>query len=225
MVISYGVRVNHMSLTKWKEREKEQRRNDIIKVSRKLFADKDFDKVSMEDIAKEVGLGKGTLYLYFKNKESLYFAVVLKGIQIWAAIVKEEVKKDYSGLNRLISYGNANRGFSNKYPDYFRLLYSPTSIKKQFDMDKMTSSEEFQEVRELFKEIMSVGIDSIQKGIDEGEIRPDVDPTEAAILLSVIYNGKANMGDWAKELLENKGIDEEKFSKDIGDLFLHMLTK
>ncbi|AUB58728.1 MULTISPECIES: TetR/AcrR family transcriptional regulator [Methanobacterium] len=214
-----------MSLTKWKEREKEQRRNDIIKVSRKLFADKDFDKVSMEDIAKEVGLGKGTLYLYFKNKESLYFAVVLKGIQIWAAIVKEEVKKDYSGLNRLISYGNANRGFSNKYPDYFRLLYSPTSIKKQFDMDKMTSSEEFQEVRELFKEIMSVGIDSIQKGIDEGEIRPDVDPTEAAILLSVIYNGKANMGDWAKELLENRGIDEEKFSKDIGDLFLHMLTK
>jgi hypothetical protein len=92
-------------------------------------------------------------------------------------------------------------------------------------MDKMTSSEEFQEVRELFKEIMSVGIDSIQKGIDEGEIRPDVDPTEAAILLSVIYNGKANMGDWAKELLENRGIDEEKFSKDIGDLFLHMLTK
>lgn len=214
-----------MALTKWKEREKEQRRNDIIKVSRKLFANKDFDKVSMEDIAKEVGLGKGTLYLYFKNKESLYFAVVLKGIRIWAEIVKEEVKEDYSGLNRLISYGNANRRFSNKYPDYFRLLYSPTSIKKQFDMDKMTSSEEFQEVRELFKEIMSVGIDSIQKGIDEGEIRPDVDPTEAAILLSVIYNGKANMGDWAKELLENRGIDEEKFSKDIGDLFLHMLTK
>ncbi|HII84040.1 MAG TPA: TetR/AcrR family transcriptional regulator [Methanobacterium subterraneum] len=214
-----------MSLTKWKEREKEQRRNDIIKVSRKLFADKDFDKVSMEDIAKEVGLGKGTLYLYFKNKESLYFAVVLKGIRIWAEIVKEEVKEDYSGLNRLISYGNANMMFSNKYPDYFRLLYSPTSIKKQFDMGKMTSSEEFQEVRELFKEIMSIGIDSIQKGIDEGEIRPDVDPTEATILLSVIYNGKANMGDWAKELLENKGIDGEKFSKDVDDLFLHMLKK
>jgi len=214
-----------MSLTEWKEREKEQRRNDIIKVSRKLFADKDFDKVSMEEIAKKVGLGKGTLYLYFKNKESLYFAVVLKGIRIWAEIVKEEVNKENGGLKRLISYGNANRGFSNKYPDYFRLLYSPTSIKKQFDMDKMTSSEEFQEVRELFKEIISVGIDSIQKGIDEGEIRPDVDPTEAAILLSVIYNGKANMGDWAKELLENRGIDEEKFSKDIGVLFLHMLTK
>lgn len=215
----------HMSLTKWKEREKEQRRNDIIKVSRKLFADKDFDKVSMEEIAKEVGLGKGTLYLYFKNKESLYFAVVLKGIGIWADMVKNAVEKGKTGLEKLMLYQKANREFSNEYPDYFRLLYSPTAIKKQFDMDKMTSSEEFQEVRELFKEIMSLGIDSIQKGIDEGKIRSEVDPTEAAILLSVIYNGKANMGNWAKELLENRGIGEEKFSKDIGDLFLHMIKK
>jgi hypothetical protein len=89
----------------------------------------------------------------------------------------------------------------------------------------MNSSEEFKEVRELFKEIMSIGIDSIQNGIDEGQIRPDVDPTGAAILLSVIYNGQVNMGDWAKELLENRGIDEQKFSNDIGDLYLHMLMK
>jgi AcrR family transcriptional regulator len=214
-----------MSLAKWKEREREQRRNDIIDAARKLFADKDFDEVSMNEIAEEVGLGKSTLYLYFKNKESLYFAVVLRGTRIWAEMVKEEVKKGNSGFEKLILYGNANRRFSNEYPDYFRLLYSPTSIKKQFDMDKMTSSGEFQEVRELFKEIMFIGIDSIEKGRDEGEIRLDVDPTEAAILLSVIYNGKVNMGDWAKELLESRGIDEEKFGRDIGDFFLHMLKK
>ena len=213
-----------MSLAKWKEREREQRQNDIIKAARRLFADKGFE-VSLDEIARDVGLGKSTLYLYFKNKESLYFAVVLRGIRIWAEMVKEEVKKGNTGLKKLTLYENANREFSNKYPDYFRLLYSPTSIKKTFDMDKMNSSEEFQEVRELFKEIMFIGIDSIQKGIDEGEIRPDVDPTEAAILLSVIYNGKVNMGDWAKEVLESRGIDEQKFTNDIGDLYLHMLMK
>jgi TetR/AcrR family transcriptional regulator len=214
-----------MSLAKWKEREREQRQNDIINAARKLLIDRDFDEVSMDEIAREVGLGKSTLYLYFKNKESLYFAIVLRGIRIWDEMVKKEVKKGNTGLEKLVSYENANREFSNKYPDYFRLLYSPTSIKKQFDMDKMNSSEEFQEVRELFKEIMSVGIDSIQKGIDEGEIMPDVDPVEAAILLSVIFNGKVNMGDWAKEMLETRGIDEQKFTSDIGDLFLHMLMK
>ncbi|WP_414468813.1 TetR/AcrR family transcriptional regulator [Methanobacterium sp. ACI-7] len=213
-----------MSLAKWKEREREQRQIDIIRAARKLFADKGFD-VSMDEIAREVGLGKGTLYLYFKNKESLYFAVVLRGIRIWAKMIKEEVKKGKTGLEKFVLYGNANREFSNKYQDYFKLLYSPSSIKKQFDMDKMSDSKEFQEVRGLFKEIMFIGIDSIQKGIDEGEIRADVDPVEAAILLSVIFNGKVNMGDWAKEMLESRGIDEKKFSDDIGDLFLHMLIK
>nr|WP_319374631.1 TetR/AcrR family transcriptional regulator [uncultured Methanobacterium sp.] len=214
-----------MSLAEWKEREKQQRQNDIIDAARKLFAEKNFDEVSMNEIAKKVGLGKGTLYLYFKNKESLYFAVVSRGTRIWAEMVKKEVEKGNNGLEKLKLYVNANKEFSNEYPDYFRLLYSPSLIKKQFDMEKMTSSQEFQEVRELFKEIMLIGIDSIQKGADEGKIRSDVDPTEAAILLSVIYNGKVNMGDWAKELLENKGMDEHKFTSDIGDFFLHMLMK
>jgi len=214
-----------MSLAKWKQRERKQRQNDIINATRELLADKDFDDVSMDEIARKIGLGKSTLYLYFKNKESLYFAVVLRGIRIWAETVKNEVKKGKTGLEKLELYLNANRKFSNQYPDYFRLLYSPTSIKKQFDMDKMNRSEEFQEVRELFKEIMFIGIDSIQKGIDEDEIRPEVDPTEAAIILSLIFNGKVNMGDWSKEILEKSGIDDNKFSKDIGDLFLHMLVK
>lgn len=213
-----------MSLAKWKKREREQRQNDIIDAARKLFADKGFE-VSLDEVAREVGLGKSTLYLYFKNKESLYFAVVQRGIRIWAEIVKEEVRKGNTGLEKFVLYENANRKFSNEYPDYFRLLYSPTSIKKTFDMNKMANSEEFHEVRELFKEIMSIGIDLIQKGIDDGEIRSDVDPVEAAILLSVIYNGKVNMGDWAKDLLENRGIDEQKFTKDIGDYFIRILMK
>jgi AcrR family transcriptional regulator len=214
-----------MSLAKWKEREREQRQSDIIDAARKLIADKDFDEISMNEIAREVGLGKSTLYLYFKNKESLYFAIVLRGIRIWAKMIKKEVKKGNSGYNKFILYVKVNREFSNQYPDYFRLLYSPTSIKKQFDMDKMNSSAEFQEVKELFKEIMFIGIDSIQKGIDEGEIRPEVDPTEAMILLSIIFNGMVNMGDWSKDILESKGIDRKKFNNDVGDLFLHMLRK
>ncbi|MDZ4171628.1 MAG: TetR family transcriptional regulator, partial [Methanobacteriaceae archaeon] len=50
-----------MSLAKWKEREKEQRQNDIIDAARKLLVDKDFDEISMHEIAGKVGLGKSTL--------------------------------------------------------------------------------------------------------------------------------------------------------------------
>jgi TetR/AcrR family transcriptional regulator len=214
-----------MSLGKWKEREKEQRQNDIINAARKLFADRDFDEVSMDEIAEDIGLGKSTLYLYFKNKEALYFAIELRGIQIWVEMVKEEVKKGNTGLEKLILYINATKEFSKKYPNCLRMLYSPTNNKKQFDMNKLNSSEEFQEVGGLFKELMFIGIDSIQTGINDGEIRPDVDPVGATILLSVIINGIVNMGSWSKEILESKGINEQKFTNDTGDLFLHMLLE
>ncbi len=214
-----------MSLGKWKKREKKERQNDIINATRKLIGHKDFDEISMDEIAKEIGLGKSTLYLYFKNKESLYFAIVLRGIKIWDEMVKNGVNTSDSGLDRLISYKNVNKEFSNQYPEYFSLLYSPTSIKKQFNMEKMENSQEFQEVRNVFKEILQVGIDAIGKASEEGDIRKEVDPVEAIILLSIIYNGRVNMGDWSKELLESRGIDDEKFNNDIGDFFLQMLIK
>ena len=214
-----------MSLGKWKEREKEQRRYDIINAARKLFADKDFDEVSMDKIAEDMGLGKSTLYNYFKNKEALYFAIELRGVQIWVEMVKEELKKGNTGLEKLILYINATKEFSKKYPNCLRMLYSPVSNKNQFDMDKLDSSKEFQEVRRLFKELLYIGIDSIKMGIDDGEIRSDIDPVETIILHSVIINGTVNMGSWSNEILESKGIDKQKFTDDTGDLFLHMLTE
>jgi len=212
-----------MSLGKWKEREKQQRRNDIINSARKFFANKDFNNVSMDEIAEDIGLGKSTLYLYFKNKEALYFAIELRGIQIWIEMVKEEVKKGKNGLEKLILFIKATQDFSKQYPNCLKMLYSATS-NKQFDMDKLNNGEEFQEVRRLFKELMSIAIDSIQTGVDEGDIRPDVNPVEATILLSVIINGTVNMGSWSKEILQSSEIDDQKFTDDTGDLFLNMLS-
>ena len=50
-----------------KEREKEQRRNEIVDAAEKLFFEKGYEGVSMDDVARDAELAKGTLYLYFKN--------------------------------------------------------------------------------------------------------------------------------------------------------------
>ena len=68
-----------MPFTNLREQEKEQRRNYILDAAEKMFFSRGYDNVSMDDIAGEIGLNKATLYIYFKNKESLFFAVVLRG--------------------------------------------------------------------------------------------------------------------------------------------------
>jgi len=67
-----------MGIQDRKEREKEQRRNQIIVAARKVFHEKGFTKATMKDIANEAELGFGTLYLYFKNKEELFAALSLR---------------------------------------------------------------------------------------------------------------------------------------------------
>jgi AcrR family transcriptional regulator len=60
------------------EREKEARRGEILARADALFKEKSFDEIRMADLAAELGLAKGTLYLYFPSKESLFLALVDK---------------------------------------------------------------------------------------------------------------------------------------------------
>ncbi len=51
-------------------------REHIIKSALKLFAQKGFFRTTMEDIASSTGVAKGTVYLYFKDKQGLYTASI-----------------------------------------------------------------------------------------------------------------------------------------------------
>ena len=53
----------------------------ILDSARRAFAENPFDEVLMEDVARQAGVGKGTIYRYFPDKESLYFAVIFQGIE------------------------------------------------------------------------------------------------------------------------------------------------
>lgn len=129
-----------MSISEWKAREKEQRHNDIVDAAEKLFFAKGFDAVSMDDIAKEIGLNKATLYRYFMSKEALFFAVVLRGVRIHHELLKAGVKASGTGMERLSAIGTINHDFFRQYPDYHRLLNY--YISGRFDLCKLVKTED-----------------------------------------------------------------------------------
>jgi AcrR family transcriptional regulator len=67
-----------MGIKERKEREKERRRQQIMVAAKRVFSVKDFNRATMEDIAKEAELSPGTIYLYFKNKEELFASLSLR---------------------------------------------------------------------------------------------------------------------------------------------------
>ena len=58
-----------------KVREKEQRKETILSAAVQIIAEKGFECATMEDIAAGSELSKGTLYLYFEDKSSLFRAI------------------------------------------------------------------------------------------------------------------------------------------------------
>jgi AcrR family transcriptional regulator len=52
------------------------KRRQIVQGARAMFLERGFDAASMSDIARKAGVSKGTLYVYFTNKEQLFAAIV-----------------------------------------------------------------------------------------------------------------------------------------------------
>ena len=64
-----------MTKPKW-QRRAEDRPREICAAGLQVFAEKGFAAAKLDEIAKRAGVSKGTLYLYFKDKEQLFRAVV-----------------------------------------------------------------------------------------------------------------------------------------------------
>lgn len=61
---------------------KDATRHTILTVAHHVFADRGISNTTMDDVAKASGLGRRTIYTYFKSREELFHAVIKKEIEI-----------------------------------------------------------------------------------------------------------------------------------------------
>jgi len=76
--------------------DKEEKKCAIARASIDLFCEKGIAQTSIEEIAKSAGVAKGTVYLYFKNKEEIVFA-------IWDMIVARHIEAFESSVTPSMS--------------------------------------------------------------------------------------------------------------------------
>ncbi|SFU96947.1 TetR/AcrR family transcriptional regulator [Pseudoduganella namucuonensis] len=62
------------------ERRKDARPQELLAAALDLFVERGYAATRLEDVARRAGVSKGTLYLYFENKEDLFKAVVRDSI-------------------------------------------------------------------------------------------------------------------------------------------------
>lgn len=105
------------------ERRKEARPAELVSAALDLFVEKGYAGTRLDDVAARAGVSKGTLYLYFENKEELFKAVVRENIVARISQSADEALH-YDGssaelLRRLITnwwkeYGSSTAGGISK---------------------------------------------------------------------------------------------------------------
>ncbi len=164
-----------------KEREKTERKKAIVVAAERVFFSKGYEKSTMDDVAKEAELSKGTLYLYFDSKESLYFEIIEKGTNILDKLFKSAISGKKNGLSKVKAIGEAFIQFYTKYPDYNEaMLYGHSRLHKANnpEIDCNTCGEEG------FKNILGeLFVQTIIEGVEDGSIRKDIEPVKTALIL------------------------------------------
>lgn len=77
----------HMRIIK----EPEERKTEILDTAEHLFITKGYGKTTINDILKEIGIAKGTFYYYFKSKEEVMNAIVLRFVSVGVRKAREIV--------------------------------------------------------------------------------------------------------------------------------------
>ena len=111
-----------MGIAERKEREREQRRKDIINAAEHIFFSRGFDNATMDEVADMAELSKGTLYLYFKSKEDLQFALFMRGSDVLMDLMKKRLNEDNDGYTNLLLLAETFIAFSRSHRDYFDLF-------------------------------------------------------------------------------------------------------
>lgn len=210
-----------MGIRERKQLERENRKKTILDAAEKLFFTRPYDAVSMDEIASEVELSKPTIYLYFKDKESLFLAIVERGLRTWLDMTNAAVKGADSGIDRLAVIGMTYPRFVKTCPDYNRVLNYFRSGR--FDVIAATGNEALEAIDRIMQEFGELNDSAIRVGIEDGTLRSDIDPVVLSALLSTFSLSVNNLNPRMKKKLESRGIDEEEFSNEFIDMMYNMM--
>lgn len=159
-----------MGIAERKEREKQQRREEIVHAAEKVFFSRGFEKSTMEDVAETAELSKGTLYLYFKSKEDLHMAVALKAIAMLNSLTSGIRQLKENALEKLIRMGRACIVFTSVHPDHMNSIM----LLEGFELQSISYSAD--EVRQMIYQESPVGmvLEIVEQGVEENLIRSDI---------------------------------------------------
>jgi AcrR family transcriptional regulator len=147
-----------LGLEERRKRERENRKNAILKAARKLFFEKGFKPVTVESIARKAELSKGSIYLYYNSKEEIYTQILLNDIDKFHSHISDLLQTPSSASEALTRLAGIYVDFFLNDRELFRILMTfmlhTTDMNLPEDLNKhiiKTTNKTIDIIEQVFK--------------------------------------------------------------------------
>ena len=151
----------------------------IVQAAIATFSKYGYDKTRMDDIAESAKLGKGTLYLYFKSKEELFYDISENSIKE----LKEQLSKLFSKKEDLV------HDAEKFYDQYRNLIHDSEKVSFEMIAESSRNPKLRKALYEQRMKVYDIVIDYLRRQIEKGFFRKDMDVNAIASGLVALYDG------------------------------------
>lgn len=183
-----------MAVLNRKERDRQLRRTDILKAAEHIFALRGYHEATIRDIAREAQYASGTVYLHFKDKSDLYFALLEEKMKKMLFAIEESAAQVNDAKKKLEIFVQEGLTFFEKNQDFFRIFISEGN--EYFSERKILKSPTGLKVQEY-----TAGL--IREAQKNGVISGDLDAEQIADVFTSII--KTIILQWLQEKDARKG--------------------
>jgi AcrR family transcriptional regulator len=181
-----------------REREKEARKNQILKAARTLLLKKGLHETTMNQIARLSELSVGTIYLYYRNKEDIFAALQAEGLELMNRQVAEAVAAVTSPEDKIRTIAQTYLEFSEKQKNYYDIINYFLSTPEQVFPARLKNR-----IDRTGGKILQFCFEAIEEGIRTGAFRK-VNARKHTIWLWGMLHGLIQFKKLEKTILKNE---------------------
>jgi AcrR family transcriptional regulator len=163
----------------------------ILRTAERLFAAGRYHEVTLDHLCKQAGIGKGTVYRYFEDKEDLYYQVILRGLDVLVASVREVGEREEDPAQGL---RQAARCVTDFYADRHALFSLMWSEQLRGSCHKRNARKQWQGKSDKIVDVLA---GFIEKGMQSGtyELRGLSPAAAARLLMGMLRTGMRYRGE------------------------------
>ncbi|MFL0251316.1 TetR/AcrR family transcriptional regulator [Clostridium neuense] len=141
-------------------------KRSIFESALKIFSNSGYSEATMDDIAINAGVAKGTLYYHFKSKEEIFKYVISEGMNVITEEMEEATKHITDPIQKIIAVCKVQFGLVYRNKDFFKVVMSQLwgQESRQFELREVVRVY-IGEIERFLKEAMDAG--ALKKGETE----------------------------------------------------------